>query len=203
MLGPEFFLSTVAIRTSREKHRKMLQLIELPPRATTSLSSACPVSVDFCKIWPNLLIERARDIWPSNTPPCNLNNSGLPNLTPYPMPSLHSGIGLLTPLLQARHGFDRCEVLPSGEAHRLFHPSTSLQTSNSNWMVPICQHKNHHWCWTKNLPLDFHHAGLDRTGLSDITTAYRWNLILIVQTAGKVDNQMQSMQWQVEPDQFL
>ncbi len=165
--GTRILLKHCCYSDIKEKHRKMLQLIELPPRATTSLSSARPVSVDFCKIWPNLLIERAKDIWPLNTPPCNLNNSGLPNLTPYPMPSLHSGIGLLTPLLQARHGFDRCEVLPSGEAHRLFHPSTSLQTSNSiGWFLYVNKKtiigagpKTYHWT----------SITLDLTGLDSLT----------------------------------
>lgn len=56
--------------------------------------------------------------------------NGLPQFNP--MQKLHSGIGLLTPLLQVRHGFVQCEVLPSGEAHRLFHPSVPLQILNSN-----------------------------------------------------------------------
>lgn len=77
------------------------------------------------------------------------------------------------PLLQARHGFDRRE----GKHTDYPNPSTP---SRRRMVIGRFQHVNtqknnkpHHWCWTKNLPLDFHHAGLDRTGLSDLTTAYR------------------------------
>lgn len=90
-----------------------------------NLIEPCSSSVSWtsAKFNPNLLMKSDMTLEYPHDPLCNLN-SGLPHLAPYPMPNLHIDIGLLTPLLQARHGFDRCEVLPSGEAHRLFHPST-------------------------------------------------------------------------------
>ena len=88
------------------------------------------------------------------------------------MPNLHSGIGLLTPLLQARHGFDRCEVLPSGEAHSLFHLSTpSRHRIVIGWFLYVntktiigAGPKTSHWT---SITLDL--TGLD----SDTVTAYR------------------------------
>lgn len=96
--------------------------------------------------------------------PCNPNN-GLTQ--PHsPMPTLHSGIGLQAPPLQD-------EVLPSGEAHRLFHLSIPNfperlapdRPSNSNRTAPVYQYKTITGAGPKTIKIHWTSITLDLTGL--------------------------------------
>lgn len=67
------------------------------------------------------------------------------------------------------------------------------------WLFLICQHKNHHWCWTKKIPVDLHHAWLDGTRLwrNLSSQILFWGYLISIDCC-YMDHQMQSMQWQAQ-----
>lgn len=92
---------------------------------------------------------------------------GLPRLTQCQ--NLHSGAGISTSLLQARNWFDQFNVLLSGEVHKTVPLSQASRYGPvAGCSPPYTSTENHCCCRTKNLPLNFHHTGLDRTGRFDI-----------------------------------
>lgn len=87
-------------------------------------------------------------------------------------PNLPNAAGRTTSLLLTTKANVR--FYSQGKYTRLFHSSKPPDTPH--WRdtprPPTPTHRtstqNHRCCRTKNLPLNFHHTGLDRTGLSDI-----------------------------------
>lgn len=132
-------------------------------RVATYYWNSFPLSFGPRKMWyPPSLLKATQPSSPTPT-----RQGVLPRLTQCQ--NLHCGAGILTSLLQARNGFDKCKVLLSGEVHK----TVPLSQASRHGPVAGCSPlytstENHCCCRTKNLPLNFHHTGLDRTGRYDI-----------------------------------
>lgn len=132
-------------------------------RVATYYWNSFPLSFGPRKMWyPPSLLKATQPSSPTPT-----RQGVLPRLTQCQ--NLHCGAGILTSLLQARNGFDKHKVLLSGEVHK----TVPLSQASRHGPVAGCSPlytstENHCCCRTKNLPLNFHHTGLDRTGRYDI-----------------------------------
>lgn len=139
------------------KTQKMVQLI--PSRATTSLYSVRPVSDDYCKNQP---YYGKCFVWPMNTLPATWMWFTQPDPTPHAKCAQCRLLTYEVPCCRPDMGDAR--FLPRVK-HMDSHSFIPFRHQKVVWLFLICQHKNHHWCWTKKIPVDLHHAWLDGTRL--------------------------------------